>query len=203
MEAKLIGNPPYGLGVNGLNPDLSHLNGAVLEMMGTLILCLTVVMTAVHKKALSQGTPNLAPLAIGLSVFLAHVVLVPLTGCGINPARTFGPAFVNLWAGNVVWTSSYWIYFGGPLMGACIAAALYSLFKSDDEEEGTEDVSSLEEPIVKIDDDTLPSSIKRRAPRRMPSTDTAETDTDIENLREEINRYTGRTSLRSHESSSS
>ena len=29
--------------------------------------------------------PNLAPLVVGLAVFLAHIVLIPITGCGINP----------------------------------------------------------------------------------------------------------------------
>lgn len=56
-----VGNPPFGLGANGLNPALNQRNGFVLELMGTLVLCMTVVMTAVHKKSLCQGVPNLAP----------------------------------------------------------------------------------------------------------------------------------------------
>lgn len=81
----IIGNPPFGLGANGLNPALNQGNGFVLEFMGTLVLCVTVCMTAVSPKALAKGTPHLAPLAIGFAVFLSHLVLVPLTGCGINP----------------------------------------------------------------------------------------------------------------------
>ena len=81
--------------------------------MGTLVLCSTACMTAVHGKSLAKGVPHLAPLAIGFAVFLAHIVLVPLTGCGINPARTFGPALVNSFAGEKVWEDSYWIYFIG------------------------------------------------------------------------------------------
>ena len=77
---QVIGNPPFALGANGLNPALSEGNGFLLEFMGTLVLCVTVVMTCLHKNGLAQGAPNLAPLAIGFSVFLAHVVLVPLTG---------------------------------------------------------------------------------------------------------------------------
>ena len=30
------------------------------------------------------------PLAIGLSLVVVHIGLVPFTGCGVNPARTFG-----------------------------------------------------------------------------------------------------------------
>lgn len=45
----LVGTPPFGLGANGLNPHLNQGNGFMLEFMGTLVLCMTVVMTAVHK----------------------------------------------------------------------------------------------------------------------------------------------------------
>lgn len=36
----------------------------------------------------------LTPLAIGFVVFLAHLLLIPIDGCSINPARSFGSAVV-------------------------------------------------------------------------------------------------------------
>lgn len=98
---RVVGNPPFDLGANGLNKTLNDGNGFILEFMGTLVLCIVVLSTVLHPESLAQGKPALAPLAIGFAVFLAHVVLIPLTGCGINPARTFGPAVVNSFAGNV------------------------------------------------------------------------------------------------------
>lgn len=83
VEGRVVGDPPFGLGNNGLNGNLSPGNGFLLEFMGTLVLCSTVCMTAVNGKSLAKGIPHMAPMAIGFAVFLAHIVLVPLTGCGI------------------------------------------------------------------------------------------------------------------------
>lgn len=116
--------PPFRLGANQLNPNISVGNGFVFELMGTLLLCLTVCFTTRQEKSFTAGNPTMAPLAIGLSVFLAHIVLVPFTGCGINPARTFGPALVNTFAGQNVWVHS-WIYYAGPFSASIISAALF------------------------------------------------------------------------------
>lgn len=50
--------------------------------------------------------PTTNPTA-GFTVFLAHLLLVPATGCGINPARSFGSAAAaNDW--NNQWI--YWVW---------------------------------------------------------------------------------------------
>jgi len=121
----LVGDPPFELGANQLNPTLNDGNGFLLEFMGTLLLCLTVLTTVLHHDNLSHGKPNVAAIPIGFAVFLAHIVLVPLTGCGINPARTFGPAVVNSMAGNDTWNSSQWIYYIGPFSASVVAAGLH------------------------------------------------------------------------------
>ena len=68
----------------------------------TCILVFTVLQTVCGKHRLDTG---FAPIAIGFAVFLGHLVLIPLDGCSINPARALGPAIVaNVWPGT------FWIY---------------------------------------------------------------------------------------------
>jgi len=47
----------------------------------------------------------LAPLAIGLTLFVAHLVGIHFTGASLNPARSFGPDLV---AGD--FPQYHWIY---------------------------------------------------------------------------------------------
>ncbi|KAL3986439.1 cytochrome c oxidase subunit 8 [Sarotherodon galilaeus] len=46
---------------------------------------------------------------------------VSVTGCGMNPARSFGPAVITLNFNN------HWVFWVGPSLGACLAAFLNDL----------------------------------------------------------------------------
>ena len=62
-----------------------------------------------------------APLAIGLSLTLIHLISIPVTNTSVNPARSTGPAvFVGDWAVRQLWL--FWV---APLAGAVIGAVLY------------------------------------------------------------------------------
>lgn len=89
--------------------------GLMCEILLTFALCMTVLYTAVSK----DGMGNLAPLAIGLCVLVDHIVGVQITGASMNPARSFGSAFVAQDFTN------FWIYLFGPFIGACCATAIY------------------------------------------------------------------------------
>jgi glycerol uptake facilitator-like aquaporin len=75
-----------------------------------------------------------APIAIGFTVFLAHILLTPIDGCGINPTRSFGPMVVapmrncpDFFPGAA---TDYWVFWLAPHMGA-VAATLFNLFFFD------------------------------------------------------------------------
>eukprot|EP00798_Chlamydomonas_sp_ICE-L_P006673 gene6673-3338_t len=82
------------LGANGLDPDLLIVQGFFLEFFGTALLVFVVFNVAVDKHG-SKFTHRFTPMVIGFTVFLIHLVLIPMTGCGINPARSFASAVVS------------------------------------------------------------------------------------------------------------
>ncbi|GAB2286821.1 Probable aquaporin PIP2-6, variant 2 [Dionaea muscipula] len=66
----------------------------------------------------------LAPLPIGFAVFMVHLATIPITGTGINPARSLGAAV--MYNEKKAWDDQ-WIFWAGPFIGAA-AAAFYHQF---------------------------------------------------------------------------
>lgn len=66
----------------------------------------------------------IAPVGIGLALFVAEMTGVYFTGGAVNPARAFGPSVV---AGS--FPGHHWIYWVGPLMGALLSSGFYKLVK--------------------------------------------------------------------------
>jgi len=115
-----------GLGCNGVSEGWSQFGALIGEFVGTFLLVYVVFETAVNSATAANSA--LAPLAIGLSVFLAHSVLIPVDGCSINPTRTFGPALVqSLTGGGGAPWKDMWVFWVGPLLGAAAAAGVYTL----------------------------------------------------------------------------
>lgn len=134
--------PAFLIGVNTVSTRITLMSAFLLELMGTYLLVITVLNSAVHPKS-SAG--NAAPMAIGWSVMLAHIILIPFTGCGINPARSFGPMVVDSIGGmsEQVWIRGVWIYYVAPFVGAGLAAATYKLIF---EEPTVEETPAKNEP---------------------------------------------------------
>lgn len=109
-------------GANSVNPAIGKGGTFGAEVMGTYLLVLTVFMATnatVNKKVPFIGA--LLPFAIGMAVTIAHIALVPIDGCSINPARSFGAAAVSgLW-------DDQWVFWIGPLVGGFLAAASFEL----------------------------------------------------------------------------
>eukprot|EP00980_Cylindrotheca_fusiformis_P025210 scaffold13276_cov79-Cylindrotheca_fusiformis.AAC.1 len=123
--------PPFGLGVNSLSPRNKEANAFLIETIGTYLLVFVVIMSVLHKKSL---TGNAAPIAIGWAVMMAHIVMIPYTGCGINPARSLGPMVVNSMGGVNMWSRGWWVYYVAPFFGSALAVISYKALFEDDGE---------------------------------------------------------------------
>ncbi|KAL1348333.1 hypothetical protein HN51_024336 [Arachis hypogaea] len=110
----------YGGGANKVNDGYTKGDGLGAEIVGTFILVYTVFSaTDAKRNARDSHVPILAPLPIGFAVFLVHLATIPITGTGINPARSLGAAIIfNKHDG---W-HEHWVFWVGPFIGAALAA---------------------------------------------------------------------------------
>ncbi|XVF15964.1 hypothetical protein REPUB_Repub09cG0201200 [Reevesia pubescens] len=93
------------------------------EIIGTFVLVYTVFSATDPKRnARDSHVPVLAPLPIGFSVFVVHLATIPITGTGINPARSIGAALI--FNHEKIWDDQ-WIFVAGPFIGAIAAAAYH------------------------------------------------------------------------------
>jgi glycerol uptake facilitator-like aquaporin len=93
------------------------------EMLGTMLLLFNVLSTIDIPK---EGGGPLGVYPIAMSVMVAHLFLLPIDGCSINPTRSFGPSLVAAFAGIAgrYYHQQYMFWFA-PMIGAGLAAAIY------------------------------------------------------------------------------
>ena len=92
-----------------------------MEGLGTFLLLATIMALAVDRRA----PTGFAGLVIGFAVACEIMVIGPISGGSVNPARTFGPYLAtSIFGGATPW-SELWIYWAGPLVGGAIAALTY------------------------------------------------------------------------------
>jgi aquaporin rerated protein, other eukaryote len=103
-----------------LSPGTSVAQGVFLEMFLTAELVFTVLMLAAEK---SKDT-FIAPIGIGMALFVAEIAGVFYTGASLNPARSFGPCVAG-----ASFQGYHWIYWIGPFLGALLAAGYYHFVK--------------------------------------------------------------------------
>jgi len=116
------------LGSNTVNEGYSVVHAFLGEVVMTFLLVFVVLETAISPA--TKASRGVACSAIGLSVFLAHAVLIPVDGCSINPTRSFGPAFLAAYHNKSPKAlQDLWIFWLGPLLGAAAAVGAYDLFE--------------------------------------------------------------------------
>ncbi|RYG23205.1 MIP family channel protein, partial [bacterium] len=125
VHALLFGDLARAARFGATVPVVDGFRAVGVEALLTFFLMLVIVSVATDRRV-NGAVPGLA---IGMAVALCGLFGGPLSGCSMNPARSFGPA---LFAGGAA-LSSLWIYVVGPVLGACAAAVLYEAIRGGDE----------------------------------------------------------------------
>jgi MIP family channel proteins len=95
----------------------------VAEAFGTAILVFNVFATIDHPV---EGGGALGVFPIAMSVMVAHLFLVPIDGCSINPTRSFGTYMIASFAGATGdFHRQQYMFWFGPLFGAAVATIIY------------------------------------------------------------------------------
>lgn len=111
----VYGSMAGSVGGASLSQGVSPMKAMLAEGIGTFLLMLVIVGTAIDKRgSFAAGFP------IGLTISSVILVIGPMTGAALNPARWFGPALVT-----GTWSNA-WVWIIGPLLGAGLAALGYN-----------------------------------------------------------------------------
>jgi aquaporin Z len=109
-----------GFAANGYgdhSPEGYNLTSALIVEIVLTFGFLFVIMGATDKRV----PAGFAPIAIGLSLTLIHLISIPVTNTSVNPARSTGPAiFVGGWALGQLWM--FWV---APIVGGVLGGLIY------------------------------------------------------------------------------
>jgi len=136
-------------GTNAVNPERDYINAWFGEALCTYLLVTVIYQTATHSTAITrvhpEAPPSFAPIPIGLAVFFAHLILITLDGCSINPTRTLGPAIIGAIRYNSDVFDAFYIFMCAPLIGAGLAAGQEVFMRRLNEMETKVEMQSNEE----------------------------------------------------------
>ena len=109
-----------GFAANGYgahSPSGYNLTSAIIvELVLTLVFVLVI-----HGVTDRRAPAGLAPLAIGLTLTLIHLISIPVDNTSVNPARSLAPAlFVRGWA-----LSQLWVFIVFPIVGGVVGGLIY------------------------------------------------------------------------------
>lgn len=112
-----------GLAANGFgehSPGGYNMQAAFICEFVMTALFVFIIMGTTEKGSYS----TMAPLAIGLTLCLIHLISIPITNTSVNPARSTGPALLMQgWALDQLWL--FWV---APILGGIFGGWGYNYF---------------------------------------------------------------------------
>ena len=102
------------LGTPAIASSITFGQAIIFEAIGAFVL-----VSAVYGTIVAHEKPVLGGFGVGIALLAIILVVGPLTGATVNPARAFGPALVS---GTFTAQAVWWV---GPILGGLIAANLW------------------------------------------------------------------------------
>ena len=115
-----------GLASNGFAEHSPHGYNMVAALVTEIVMTATflfIIMGSTDKRA----PAGLAPLAIGFTLALIHMISIPVTNTSVNPARSSGPALIE---GGIA-LDQLWLFWLAPIVGAVIGALVYNFISKE------------------------------------------------------------------------
>ena len=113
-----------GFGVH--SPDKWKLGAAIIiEILLTALLIVVVLSTTT-----SRFPAGFGGVAAGFTLFLIHLISIPIDNTSVNPARSFG---VAIFSGRSWTINQLWVFIVFPLIGGAIGAGLHKLVEGSRE----------------------------------------------------------------------
>eukprot|EP01035_Chromulina_nebulosa_P018642 gene18642-24383_t len=156
------------------------------EMMGTMLLVYNVFATI---DIPTEGGGPLGVYPIAMSVMVAHLFLLPIDGCSINPTRSFGPSLVAAMAGiNGKYYHQQYMFWFAPMIGAALTAAIYEYAPlKPKKREGKESLADAvflssvkrEDDQDDLSSDKLPTTVDNKSYNKVDNAQVDEIDPDL------------------------
>jgi aquaporin Z len=115
-----------GLASNGFAEHSPHgysMVAALVTEITMTAMFLFIIMGSTDKRA----PAGLAPIAIGFTLALIHMISIPVTNTSVNPARSTGPALIE---GGIA-LEQLWLFWLAPIIGAVIGAVVYNFVNKE------------------------------------------------------------------------
>lgn len=140
----------FGLGQNGIGENTLgaySLSAAIIFELIATFLFVYIFLSATSsylKNVKCNRTRHNAGIGIGLFFGAAYIMGLQVSGASLNPARSFGPAFIVGFVEKSAWTD-LWVFILFPIIGGLLAGLVYNLLHKSNDEEVVEEIEVIEE----------------------------------------------------------
>jgi aquaporin Z len=120
----ILGTNTGQFGANKIQEGFNPVSGFIGELVFSFLFIYVIIGVTS-----SYSHNKFAPLAIGLMLVLCHIILIPVTGTSVNPARSLAPAVFS----GGEYLNQVWIFIIAPLFGSSLAVLASMLFTPNGE----------------------------------------------------------------------